>query len=205
MELSHVAASVQITRTPKFSIGNALSHSREDGNMKKFLVLYMAEPAAFETMMRNATPNAKEGDGGVDEVDAHQRIRPVDRRGAAMTTKQVDANGADSSAASCGSTPLTTRRVEHSGTLSPRRRFWTCTASVGRRDRENACLRAALGLIVADRGADARLRHIARASRSRWRRAPCGRLRPRCRRPFDRLRERSMSSAPIASLEQISC
>ena len=24
--------------------------------MKKFLVLYMAEPAAFETMMRNATP-----------------------------------------------------------------------------------------------------------------------------------------------------
>ena len=27
--------------------------------MKKFLVLYMADPAAFETMMRSSTPEAQ--------------------------------------------------------------------------------------------------------------------------------------------------
>jgi hypothetical protein len=38
--------------------------------MKKFMIFYMADPAAFETMMQNFHPgDAEEGDGGVDALD----------------------------------------------------------------------------------------------------------------------------------------
>ena len=38
--------------------------------MKKFMVLYMANAADFERMMKEFHPRtAEEGDGGVDEMD----------------------------------------------------------------------------------------------------------------------------------------
>jgi hypothetical protein len=63
--------------------------------MKKLMVLYMAEPAAFETMMRNATPEMqKKGmEAWMKWMDAHQASL-VDGGAPLGKTRRVDANGA---------------------------------------------------------------------------------------------------------------
>jgi hypothetical protein len=63
--------------------------------MKKFIVLYMADPAAFETMMRNSTPEMqKKGmEAWMNWMGAH-KASIVDGGAPLGKTKRVDANGA---------------------------------------------------------------------------------------------------------------
>jgi hypothetical protein len=78
---------------------------REDGALKKFLVLYMADPASFETMMRNSTPEMqKKGmeawmhwmgahkaslvDGGAP-LGKTKRIRTTPRRSCSARTTRI--------------------------------------------------------------------------------------------------------------------
>ena len=63
--------------------------------MKKFLVLYMADPAAFETMMRNSSPEMqKKGmEAWMKWMDAH-KASIVEGGSPLGKTKRVDANGA---------------------------------------------------------------------------------------------------------------
>jgi len=62
--------------------------------MKKFLVLYMADPAAFETMMQNSTPEMqKKGmEAWMKWMGAHQASL-VDGGAPLGKTKRVDAQG----------------------------------------------------------------------------------------------------------------
>ena len=63
--------------------------------MKKFMVLYMADPAAFETMMKNSTPEMqKKGmEAWMHWMTTHKESM-VDGGAPLGKTKRVDANGA---------------------------------------------------------------------------------------------------------------
>ena len=68
---------------------------REDRQMKKFLVLYMAKTAAFEKMMKNSTPEQqKKGmDAWVKWMGDH-KASLVDGGAPLGKTKRVDTKGA---------------------------------------------------------------------------------------------------------------
>jgi len=63
--------------------------------MKKFLVLYMADPAAFETAMRNATPEMqKKGMEAWMKWMGSHKASLVDGGAPLGKTKRVDSKGA---------------------------------------------------------------------------------------------------------------
>ena len=67
----------------------------EDGPMKKFLVLYMADAAAMADMMKNSTPEQrKKGmEAWTKWMDQH-KASLVDRGAPVGKTKRVDSKGA---------------------------------------------------------------------------------------------------------------
>jgi YCII-related domain len=71
--------------------------------MKKFMVLYMADPDTFETMMRNSTPEMqKKGmEAWMKWMGAHQASL-VDGGAPLGKTKRVDATGAKDAKNSIG-------------------------------------------------------------------------------------------------------
>ncbi len=71
--------------------------------MKKFMVLYMADPATFETMMKNSTPEMqKKGmEAWMKWMGAHQASL-VDGGAPLGKTKRVDATGAKDAKNSIG-------------------------------------------------------------------------------------------------------
>src|SRR5437764_9397962 len=67
---------------------------REDEPMKKFLVLYMAKPAAFAKMMKNSTPEQqKKGMDAWMKWMGDHRASLIDGGAPLGKTKRVDAEG----------------------------------------------------------------------------------------------------------------
>ena len=63
--------------------------------MKKFMIFYMADPAALRDNDAELHPgDAEEGDGGVDALDDRTQGVHVDRRAPLGKTRRVDAKGA---------------------------------------------------------------------------------------------------------------
>jgi hypothetical protein len=69
-------------------------HSKEDDQMKKFLVLYMADSAEFEKMMKNSTPEQqKKGMEGWMKWMGDHKTSLVDSGAPLGKTKRVDSKG----------------------------------------------------------------------------------------------------------------